>query len=160
MSNFLFKQGYAYVAGVDKPAILSRSMIVNAVTDMGFRVLYADECERTPVFPFRVPGRCGDQWDWVGFAERTGPTKSIDVPSRVKWIQEIPKPQVAQPVPGQPAPAPVVEPPPPVWESPEARSAPTNGGTQQAAFGGSGNLLVPALIGAASGWFVVKLVFG
>ena len=124
MAAFLFRHGFSYAAGIDKPFVLSESTIVEAVADLGFRVLFADECDRMPRFPFRVPGGCGDEWDWVGYAERTGPTKRLDVPDRVKWIQEIPKSQpVALPPPGEqpkpgPAPAPSAPLPAP-WKNPE-----------------------------------------
>lgn len=155
MANFHFKQGFTYAAGVDKPMVLSKATVVEGITDLGFRVLFADECEVMPRFPFRVPGKCGDEWDWVGYAERTGPSQTIDVPGRVKWIQEIPRPRPA-PLPGQPIPPP--EPIPPSWINPDpSESVPASiTGSNGSTLGSKGSMVLPILIGSAAGILLVR----
>lgn len=104
-----FQTGVSYVAGFDKPAILSLSTIRRAVEGQGFAVLGVYECSSMPGLPFAVPGVCGDEWDYVALVKRTGAPKYIDVPDRVAWL-------VAIPPPGQPPPAlarPGELPPPP-----------------------------------------------
>lgn len=107
MTLYRFEQGYSYLAGIDKPALVPASTIIDAVTDEGFKVLFADECSRWATLPFATPTACGDWWDWLGFAYRWAPTKLIDVPDRVRWIQKVPHiaapPQPLQPYQPQPA---------------------------------------------------------
>ncbi len=153
MAEFHFRRGFTYVAGIDKPVVVSKSAIVEAVTDMGFRVLFADECSRMPSFPFRVPGKCDDEWDWVGYVERVGPSETIDVPGQVKWIQEVPKP-LPPPQPGQPVPPP---PMPPTWSNPDPAPA-EPAATKTAA--AKGSIWLPIIIGGAAGILLVKLLRG
>lgn len=156
MANFSFRQGFTYVAGINKPSIVSRNAMIGGVTDLGFRVLFAEECQKMPRFPFAVPGNCGDDWDWVGYAERTGPSQMVDVPGRVKWIQEIPKPQPPPP-PGQPEPPPA--PMPPSWSNPdplEAGMPAIVGGTKTSTMPGSGSIWLPILLGSAGGYLLVR----
>jgi hypothetical protein len=134
MANYTFRRGYWYMAGVDKPFIIPTSTIVSEVEDMGFRVITYGECEKWGVggrLPFPTGGNvCGDQYDWIGLAERIGPDQMIDLPSQVKWIQAWPGPSVVQPphpgqqpVPAQP-PEPYVAPPTPMDKSKSAPPAP------------------------------------
>ena len=118
MANYPFKQGRSYIAGIDKPFVISASRIIKEATKLGFRVGYVDECEKlfAAGTPFRTPSRCGDDWDWIAFFTRTGPSQSIDVPGRVKWIVDSTSPP--QPRPGEPPPP--VQPEPPPWVNPEA----------------------------------------
>jgi hypothetical protein len=112
--RYRFVTGHAYAAGFDKPFVASESAIREAVEDKGFRVLYADECERTPVLPFHTPGTCDDEWDWIALVERTGPSTVLEVPDRVKWIIDTtpaaPGEPVRPPTPLQPEPEPLVVP--------------------------------------------------
>lgn len=157
MANFLFRQGYAYVAGVDKPVYVTKGMAVDAIEEMGFKVMFAEPCESAPRLPFQMPGKCGDEWDWLGGALRTGPDESIDVPDRVQWITEIPKPVPAQPPqPGQPAPPSPAQPPPQTWTNPEATKMVPPGAPAKAATR-SRSLVVPALVGGVVGYLVVRL---
>jgi hypothetical protein len=123
MANYQFRRGYYYMAGVDKPWFLSTSMIIDEVEDMGFRVLSVGECEKWGMrgqMPFPTGGnQCGDQYDWVGLAERVGPDEVIDLPSQVKWIQGWPKPAQWPPQPPQPG-----EPPPPPQPPPQPPAPP------------------------------------
>ena len=136
MASFLFRQGLSYVAGVDKPFVISKATIVEAVTDLGFRVLFADDCEELPRFPFPVPSGCGEDWDWVGYAIRTAPTERVDVPDRVRWIQEVPAeskpPAGTTPAKHEPRP-----PLPPTWHNPAGKA---------------GGWIVPAAVGVLAGW--------
>lgn len=104
--NFTFQQGVYYAAGFDKPFIASASAVKEGVEAEGFQVLAAWECEGQPGMPFHTPGTCGDEWDWIAYIRRTGPTKTIDMPSQVKWVQAIPALAVQ---PGQPSPPPPSE---------------------------------------------------
>ena len=117
MAHYQFQQGYYYMAGVDKPWIIPVSTIVDEVEDMGFRVLSIGECEKWGMrgqMPFPTGGNtCGDEYDWIGLAERTGPDQVIDLPSQVKWIQGWPKPTQWPPQPPQPGEPPQPVPPPP-----------------------------------------------
>lgn len=112
---YLFRHGYSYVAGFDKPAVVGITRIREEVEEEGFRVLMVRECREGEQLPFRVRGNCGDEWDWIGFVERRGPTRPIDVPDRVQWIVEVPPPQPAiVPAKNGSAPLPQEPPPPPV----------------------------------------------
>jgi len=108
-----FRSRHSYLAGFDKPAVVSIRAIREAVEDRGFDVLAAWECETGPRLPFRTPAPCGDGWDWVAHLVRTGPDEQIDVPDRVRWIVDatperapapppspLPAPPAAEPLPG------------------------------------------------------------
>jgi len=130
MAKYPFKYGYYYMAGVDKPFIVSTDMIVDKVEDMGFKVWLIGECEKwgdRGRMPFPTNGTtCGDEYDWVGFVERLGPDTMIDLPSQVKWIRGwpspklLPPPQQPPPQSGPPSPWPTPQPPAPQpqWEQP------------------------------------------
>jgi hypothetical protein len=153
---FTFKQGLTYIAGVDKPmaaAFVSDSAIVSAIEEKGFRVILIDDCENIGGgrFPFHTPGTCGDEWDTVGYVERIGPTATIELPSDVKWIQEIPGAAPA-PVPGQPAPQPTAPTQPSAW-IPMAHTYEDE--PERAAMGGGG-WLVGAVVGGIAGIFAVR----
>lgn len=108
-----FEHGVTYIAGIDKPAIVSVSTIREAVADEGFQVLGVYTCDQIPSLPFAVPGKCGDEWDYIGIARRTGPSKWIDVPDRARWIVAIPPVTVTPSLPARPG-----EPPPPTAPGP------------------------------------------
>jgi hypothetical protein len=83
--GYMFRAGRTYVAGVNKPAVLSVDTIAEAVEERGFGVVGIWEREQLPAFPFVLPPH-EDDWDYVGVAVRTGPDEAIEVPSRVRWL--------------------------------------------------------------------------
>lgn len=120
MSKYTFKQGRYYLAGVDRPTIIPISTLKSGIEDMGFHVISYDEAEKAGCgrsAGFTPPGKCGDDWDWIGVAQRTGPTQTLDIPDRVWWIYEYPDMTPRPPLPPGQAPPP---PPPqqPVWSNP------------------------------------------
>lgn len=124
MAKYPFRYGYWYMAGVDKPFFIPTSTIISEVEDMGFRVITVGECEKWGMqgqMPFPTGGNvCGDQYDWIGLAERNSPDEVIDLPSQVKWIQGWPGPLIAPaPQPGQPS-DPMPEPVAPPYTAPPA----------------------------------------
>lgn len=104
-----FAQGFSYVAGFDKPALLSIDTIRRYVEEEGFVVEGAWPCARIPGLPFAVPGHCGDNWDWIAIVRRTGPSRWLDVPDRVAWLVAVPPPQLPPPTRARPG---EVPPPP------------------------------------------------
>jgi len=147
MAAYRFQRGYYYMAGVDKPFYASVDMIIDGVEDMGFKVLLIGECEKwgdQGRMPFNTQGNvCGDQYDWVGMAERTGPDEVIDLPSQVKWLQGWPGPSLVPPAPAPGQPSVPAQPPPapaPTYVAPTATTpgtepspAPQPGGEPQPA---------------------------
>lgn len=109
--RFPFLAGHTYAAGFHKPWYASEGAVREAVTDEGFRVLYASECESVPGLPFHTPGTCGDEWNYIGLVERTGPDAVLDVPEEAKWIVDTtpaaPGEPVRPPTPLQPEPEPL-----------------------------------------------------
>ncbi|MHC4814352.1 MAG: hypothetical protein ACYTFN_14755 [Planctomycetota bacterium] len=128
MANKLFKAGVVYVAGIDKPFIAPVSAIKSGVEDMGFQVLDFWECAKRAPLPYPVPGKCDDDWDYIGVVKKLPPSKTIDVPSQVKWIREekppAPQPQPTPPPPPGPGPAPPPAPPGPGPAPPPAPPPP------------------------------------
>jgi hypothetical protein len=159
MGTFTFKQGFTYIAGVDAPgglnplALISDETIIAEIEKMGFRVLLLADCEDYGGgrFPFHTPGTCGDEWDRIGIAVRTGPTQAIEVDSRVKWIQEVEQAAPA-PVPGQPAPQPTAPTQPSAW----IPMAHTYEDEPERAAMGAGGWLVAAVVGGIAGIFAVR----
>lgn len=166
MANYQFRRGYWYMAGVDKPFYVSTAMAIDEVEDMGFKVITVGECEKWGLggrMPFPTGGNvCGDQYDWIGLAERTGPDQVIDLPSQVKWVQGWPGPSLAPPPqppqPGQPAPPPQppVLPPAPPYTAPPTPMDKTNGtkpaGPAEAAVGAADvDWRVPAAVAGGFG---------
>lgn len=156
-----------YMAGVDKPFYVSTSMAIDGVEDMGFKVWVTGECDKWGMqgrMPFPTGGNvCGDQYDWVGLAERTGPDEVIDLPSQVKWVQGWPKPVPAPPPqPGQPAPPPPSPPQPsePPYIAPPTPMDKDNGtkpGEPQQAGVGDVDWRVPAaVVGGFGGLFLAR----
>lgn len=86
----LFRKGYTYIAGVDKPGLLTVGLIVDGVEAQGFRVMGVWACDELPALPpiGGVVGTCGNDYDYIGIAERTEPDAEIDLPSAVVWIAE------------------------------------------------------------------------
>lgn len=162
MPLYTFHQGRYYLAGIDKPLVVPTSTIVEAVNDMGFRVISYGEaeeagCGRSPTFT--PPGRCGEDWDWMGLALRTGPTKTIEVPDRVWWIYEY-QPMTPAPPPGPGVPPPPATPPQQGWVNPQP-STPTVEPPSTAAVGKAVKsaaastyaLLVGGAIGLGMAWW-------
>jgi hypothetical protein len=147
MANYTFRQGHYYMAGVDKPFYAPTGMIVDKVEEMGFKVLTYGECEKFGAggrLPFSTGGNaCGEQYDWIGLAERVGPDQMIDLPSEVKWIQgwsktPTPAPQPGQPTqPQQPTEQPYTAPPTPMSK---------NGGSDMKAAAGDVDWRIPAAV--------------
>lgn len=119
----LFRQGFGYWGGFDKPLVVSRARIRDELAEMGFFVvgdwpceeLYGDACD-------------GRSWDHLGYVVRAAPSAYIDVPSRVKWIVEVAPPRdeprcegaiarcpIAQPTTPPPVPPPTSPPPSRAW---------------------------------------------
>ncbi len=150
----LFKQGYSYLVGVDRPMVVSLDTLKEGVEDEGFSVGNIWECEQAPPMPAPVPGTCGDEWDYIVAAKRVAPSAKLDIPGRVKWILELPPPKPAvQPPPVQPPPGAPVQPPPP--EPPQLIHV-----AQFEAEVPLGPRLVAVAIGAAAGWAALSWLGG
>jgi len=106
VGRFFFAAGHTYIAGFDRPMVVGLAKIRDAVAKEGFAVRDVFECEARPRLPFRTPGRCPDDWDYVAVVERVGPSRSFDVPDRVHWIVDS-TPIPALPPAPSPQPAPV-----------------------------------------------------
>lgn len=107
MALTLFRQGWSYLAGVEKPWYVPTGLAIDKVEAMGFKVLGVWDCATFPKLPVDTAGTtCGDDYNYVGLAQRTGPDGQVDLPDAVKWIVEfggsenaapLPQPQTAQP---------------------------------------------------------------
>ena len=141
MALQLFETGHSYLAGFDKPWFASLSAIRSGIEKRGFDVLGVWNCKQFGPLPFATPSHCGGTWDWIGMVRRTGPTKTIELPSQVKFTVDTTLAPPGPPVPGAPPPVVVTPPPAP----PPAAAAP------RAAVGAA-----PVLIGAALLWLWSK----
>lgn len=151
MASYTFVTGHSYFAGFDKPWYASRAAIKAAVEGKGFQVLGDWPCTKMPQLPVQVPGRCGDQWDWLALVRRTGPTLALELPSQVKWVVDTTPGAPAGTGP-QPPPQPPQEPPPPGGDG---FPPPRTPGPQQPARGAGAGLAL-GLVAAGLGWLVIR----
>lgn len=124
-----FRAGYTYYAGMDKPFYVSSDSIVEELqSKLGFRVISFWECKDRGL-PILVPGKCGEDYDFVGIAVKNHPSQVLEAPSQLAWLVELP-PHPTAPVgplpPGTPQPTPP-PPAPPAFPQPSLpRQAKTN----------------------------------
>lgn len=103
MTTQHFKTQTAYVAAIDWPTLLPESLARSAIEKEGWQVVQVDDCDEPNAVPYELPPGCGDTYDTIGTALRTGPDYTRDLPEEFVWVGEVGAD-------GQPAPP---RPPPP-----------------------------------------------
>ncbi len=151
-----FRAGFTYMSAIDKPFILSTDRLVKELEKSGFQVLGFWKCEDQPA-PFQAPGKCGDDYDYLGVARKLAPSQAMTVPSQVAWIMETapspPPPGPAPPGPAPPGPVPPGPVPPgpvPPGPAPPPSAAPPVAVARAAAPVGA--RLAAFVVGALVGW--------
>jgi len=139
-TDVFFKEGMIYLAAIDSPPsiIASEEDIVEELEKRRFQVINFWECEGQGA-PFRAPGKCGDEYDYLGLARKLAPSEMLPVPDLgvaggVAWIMEMdpaPPPQPPGPQPPGPQP-PGPQPPGPQPPGPQP-SGPQPSGPQPTA---------------------------
>ena len=112
-TDVFFKEGMIYLAAIDSPPsiIASEEDIVEELEKRRFQVINFWECEGQGA-PFRAPGKCGDEYDYLGLARKLAPSEMLPVPDLgvaggVAWIMEMdPAPPPQPPGPQPPGPQP------------------------------------------------------
>lgn len=128
----LFIHGMGYLAGFDYPMVVGLESLVEAVEEKGFVVYQVGDCKDWAPVLFPTPSRCGDTWDWIAHVARTGPTEELELPGRVKWIQET---WMMWDPAGPPPPAPPPPPPAPPRGATKSGTVPFVAGAAVAAMG-------------------------
>ena len=81
--RFLFRNGFYYWGGYDRPFVLSEKRTREELAELGFVTIGTWPCEKLY--------SCDDaEWDHVGLVYRVGPDAALDVHKRIKWIREVP----------------------------------------------------------------------
>jgi len=127
-TDVFFKEGMIYMAAIDSPPsiIASAEDIVEELEKRRFQVINFWECEGQGA-PFSAPGKCGDEYDYLGVARKLAPSEMLPVPDLgvaggVAWIMEMdPAPPPQPPAPQPPAPQPT--PPTPLPKPPPVRAS-------------------------------------